>query len=454
MKPAEVWRALFKSYDVRGTVPDQLDASVAHSIGLSLANYLAAGPVAVGRDMRLSSPELANALSRGLIEGGARVWDLGLCSTDMVTFAAGKYGLAGGVMVTASHNPPQWNGFKFCERGGYPLSGQHGLNQLLDRILAGQLDRASIPGEVEQRDLIPEYVRHLLTFVDINAIRPLKVVVDAGNGMAGKMFPEVSRHLPIEVIPLYFELDGRFPNHLASPIEPENQEDCRRKVRETGADLGLLFDGDADRVFVTDERGQGLSGTLLTAIVAESMLRRYPGATVLYNVICGRIVPEVIAREGGRGVQTPVGHSLIKAIMRQQDAVFAGEHSGHYFFRDNYSADSGLIAALVVLELVSRAGGPLSAVIAPYDRYAASGELNTRVADAAEQQARITAIKQRYADGETTTIDGLRVDYPDWWFNVRPSNTEPLLRLNVEADTERRMAEKRDELLAELGSQV
>jgi phosphomannomutase len=293
--------------------------------------------------------------------------------------------------------------------------------------------------------LTDEYVQHLLSFIDVRQLRPLRVVVDAGNGMAGKVFPAVARHLPLEVIPLFFELDGRFPNHLASPIEPENQEDCKRKIRETGADLGLLFDGDADRVFVVDEQAEGLSGTLLTALVAESILQRHPGSTVLYNVICGRIVPEVIARAGGRGVQTPVGHSLIKAKMREEDAIFAGEHSGHYFFRDNYSADSGLIAALLILELVSRESRPLSQVVAPYEKYFQSGEINSTVGDAA---AKIALLKDRHADGSPTTIDGLRVDYPHWWFNVRASNTEPLLRLNVEADSPALMAEKRDELLA------
>jgi phosphomannomutase len=448
MTTPEVWRTLFKTYDVRGIVPDQLDEEAACAIGLGLAGYLKAGPVAVGRDMRLSSPELAAGLMEGLTRGGVDVWDLGLCSSDMVTFATGRYDLAGGVMVTASHNPSQWNGFKFCERGGYPLSGQHGLKEILTRILAGGRERAAAPGRVESRDLIQEYVHHLLTFIEVDRVRPLKVVVDAGNGMAGKMFPEVARHLPIEVIPLFFELDGRFPNHPASPIEDENQEDCKRKVRELGADLGLLFDGDADRVFVVDELGEGLSGTVLTAVVAESLLRRHPGATILYNIICGRIVPEVIRRAGGRGVRTPVGHSLIKAIMRQEDALFAGEHSGHYFFRDNYFADSGLIAALIVLELLSVQEGPLSRVTAPYRTHSASGEINSRVASEEAQQSKIDELRERYAGGRIDTIDGLRVDYPAWWFNVRPSNTEPLLRLNVEADTPELMAAKRDELLA------
>jgi phosphomannomutase len=445
MKPPELWRTIFKTYDVRGTIPDQLDAEAARTIGLGLANYLGEGPVAVGRDTRLSSPELAAALAAGLSDGGIDVWDIGLCSSDMVTFTVGKYGIAGGVMVTASHNPPQWNGFKFCESGGFPLSIHHGLDRIAARIIAHRLERGSRRGKIEQRDLTQEYVRHLLSFIDVEALRPLKVVVDAGNGMAGKMFPEVACHLPIDVIPLFFELDGRFPNHLASPIEEENQEDCKRKIRETGADLGLLFDGDADRVFVVDEKAEGLSGTILTALVAESILRRHPGSTVLYNVICGRIVPEVIARAGGRGVQTPVGHSLIKARMRQEDAIFAGEHSGHYFFRDNYSADSGLIAALIVLELVSREGRPLSEIVAPYLKYVQSGEINSTVSDAS---VKIAQLAGRYGNGNATTFDGLRVDYPHWWFNVRASNTEPLLRLNVEADSPELMAEKRDELLS------
>jgi phosphomannomutase len=445
MKSPEIWRTIFKSYDVRGTVPDQVDAETARVIGLGLAGYLREGPVAVGRDMRLSSPELAAALAEGLNQGGLDVWDLGLCSTDMVTFAVGRHDLAGGVMVTASHNPAQWNGMKFCERGGYPLSGKHGLDQILTAILSGRLQPSPTPGKTQSRDLVEEYVRHLLSFIDAVEMRRLKVVVDAGNGMAGKMFPEVARHLPIEVVPLFFELDGSFPNHPASPIEEENQEECKRVVRETGADLGLLFDGDADRVFVVDEQGRGLSGTVLTALVAESVLRRHPGATVLYNVICGRIVPEVIARAGGRGVVTPVGHSLIKALMRKENAIFAGEHSGHYFFRDNYSADSGLIAALIVLELLSRQGQTLSEIAAPYDRYFQSGEINSRVQDV---QAKIEQLKTRSTGGTQLTLDGLRVDYRDWWFNVRPSNTEPLVRLNVEADTPELMASRRDELLA------
>jgi phosphomannomutase len=450
MSPYDRWQALFKRYDIRGTVPDPLDPAVARAIGRSLAETLGTGPVAVGRDMRLSSPALAAALIQGLTAGGIAVWDLGLCSTDMVTFVTGQYGLAGGVMVTASHNPGNWNGFKCCGPAGVPLSGEQGLDRVRERLLAGSLPPAPAPGRVVARDLLSEYGRHLRSLVDVAALRPLKVVVDAGNGMAGMLFPAVTGSLPLRVVPLFFELDGRFPNHPASPIEPENQAACRRAVRETGADLGLLFDGDADRLFVVDERGEGLSGTVLTALLAEHRLARHPGATVLYNVLCGRIVPEVIARAGGRGVQTPVGHSLIKAIMREEQALFAGEHSGHYYFRENFSADSGLLAALFLLERISQQAEPLSELVAPYQQYAASGEINNPVADRWAPQALIATLRERYADGDVTTLDGLRVDFPHWWFNVRPSNTEPLLRLNVEADSPALLAEKQDELVAML----
>jgi len=436
---------IFKAYDVRGIYPYELNEHVAYEIGLAYANFLQEGPVCVGRDMRLSSPELAHGLIQGITDGGLDVWDLGLCSTDTVTYAVGRHDLAGGIMVTASHNPPQWNGFKACRRGAEPLSGSVGLNEMRRRIEARATAPSAHPGKVQSRDVLEEYARHCLSFVDRTRIRPLTVVVDGGNGMAGKIFPEVAQFLPIKMIPLYLDLDGNFPNHPASPIEEENQEDCKGKVLAKAADLGLLFDGDADRVFLVDEKAHGISGTVLTALIARKMLERYPGATILYNAICGRIVPETIERYGGKGLRTPVGHSLIKAIMRREDAVFAGEHSGHYFFRDNYYADSGLIAALLVLELISEEKRPLSEIVAQYDRYAASGEINSEVTDHA---AKIAELKARYADGKPSEIDGLTVEYEEWWFNVRPSNTEPLLRLNVEATTPELMAAKRDELLA------
>lgn len=437
--------SIFKAYDVRGIYPNEINESIAHNIGLALANYLGKGPIVVGRDMRLSSPQLSESLQRGIAAGGAAVWDIGLCSTDMVTYATGANGAAGGVMVTASHNPSEWNGFKFCREEGIPLSGKVGLDVMEKRIASGDLQKAPSPASIEERNFREAYVRHLLSFIDVKRLKPLKVVVDAGNGMAGLMVPEVAKHLPIEIIPLYFELDGRFPNHPASPIEDENQEDCKQRILAEGADMGILFDGDADRVFMVDEKAEGISGTLFTAIVARQMLRRNPGATILYNAVCGRVVPATVEKYGGRGIRTEVGHSLIKARMRKENAVFAGEHSGHYFFRDNYYADSGLIAALQVLELISEDGRPLSQILAEYRTHFASGEINSRVADT---KAKTAALEARYSDGEISHLDGLSVDYPTWWFNVRPSNTEPVLRLNVEAETRRQMEEKRDELLA------
>jgi phosphomannomutase len=435
---------IFKAYDVRGIYPDEVDEPIAYEIGVALANYLGEGPIVVGRDMRLSSPQLSRSLQQGIADGGAAVWDVGLCSTDMVTYAVGAHGAAGGVMVTASHNPAQYNGFKFCRRGGEPLSGGVGLDKMQRAIVAGTLAKAPSSAPIQTRDFLADYVRHLLSFIDPARLRPLKVVVDAGNGMAGLMVPEVARHLPIEVIPLYFALDGRFPNHPASPIDEENQQDCKARVLVEGADLGILFDGDADRVFLVDEKAQTVSGTLLTALIARQMLRRHPGATILYNLICGRIVPATIARYGGRGVRTRVGHSLIKARMREENGLFAGEHSGHYFFRDNYSADSGLIAALLALELISEDGRSLSEILAEYRTHAASGEINSPVPD---PQAKLEELARRYAGGRQDRLDGLTVEYKEWWFNVRPSNTEPLLRLNVEAETPAQMQAKRDELL-------
>lgn len=436
--------SIFKAYDVRGIYPGELNESITHDIGLALANYLGKGPVIVGRDMRISSPQLAESLARGIAAGGAAVWDIGLCSSDMVTYATGASGAAGGVMVTASHNPPEWNGLKFCREEGIPLSGKVGLDVMQARIASRDLKTAPSPAPIEERNFRADYVRHLLSFVNVAALKPLKVVVDAGNGMAGLMVPEVAKHLPLKVVPLYFELDGRFPNHPASPIEEENQEDCKKRVLAEGADLGILFDGDADRVFLVDEKAEGISGTLFTALVARQMLRRNPGATILYNAVCGRIVPATIEKYGGEGMRTEVGHSLIKARMRKENAVFAGEHSGHYFFRDNFYADSGLIAALQVLELISEDGRPLSEILAEYRTHAASGEINSRVADTG---AKIAELEARYKDGTISHLDGLSVDYPTWWFNVRPSNTEPVLRLNVEAETVSEMETKRDELL-------
>lgn len=439
--------SVFKSYDVRGIYPTQLDARLAEAIGAAFVDFLHAPRVAVGRDMRTSSQPLFEAFARGATERGADVVDLGLTSTDELYFAVGKFGYPGGAMITASHNPKEYNGFKLCRENAIALSSDSGVFAIRDAIREGRPPApAPRQGRVVERDVLPDFAAHCLSFIDVATIKPLTIAIDAGNGMAGHIVPAVFENLPLKVIPLYFELDGTFPNHPASPIEPENMADVQRAVRERGADLGAAFDGDADRVFVTDERGELVSGDMVTALVAKTLLRRTPGATILYNLICSRAVPEIIAAAGGRPVRTRVGHSHIKAIMREENAVFGGEHSGHFYFRDNYYADSGLIALLVLLELLSRENAPLSQLLAPIDRRFRTGEINSAVTDVT---GTLRALETRYADArEIDHLDGVTISYDDWWFNVRPSNTEPLLRLNLEADDRATMERKRDEVLA------
>ena len=433
---------LFKAYDVRGVVPDELDEDLARSIGAAFAEWSGVEAVAIGRDCRLSSPSLAAALSEGITSQGTDVIDIGLASTDLLYFASGWRDVAG-IMLTASHNPPDYNGMKFCLPGAKPVGQDTGLAEIRD--LAER--HASVPragkGTVRREELLDAYVEHVLSFVDVSAMRPLTVVADTANGMGGLVVPPVFERLPMTLVHLYPELDGTFPNHPADPIDPANRRDLDREVRERRADIGLAFDGDADRVFLVDERSEGVSGSEVTALIAAAMLERDPGASVVYNLICSWTVPEVIREHGGRPIRTRVGHSFIKQVMAETGAVFGGEHSGHYYFRDNYRADSGLITAVIVLERLSRAAEPLSAVIAPFKRYHDSGEINTRVDD---QIAKIEELASVFADGRQDRTDGLTVEFEDWWFNVRPSNTEPLLRLNVEAKT--------DELLQDETSQI
>ena len=438
---------IFKAYDVRGTYPDQIDEATCRRIGSAFAEFAGGSRFVLGRDCRLSSPAMAAAFAEGITARGADVVDIGLATTDMLYLASGSLDLPG-AMFTASHNPPQWNGVKLCRAGAAPVGEDSGLMEV--RALAER--RESPPGaalgRVTKLDLLGEYVDHVLSFVDPHRMAPLTVVADTANGMGGLVLPAIFERLPVKLVGLYLELDGTFPNHPADPIQPENLEDVRKAVMEHGADLGLAFDGDADRVFVTDERAEGVSGSLITALVAEAMLEREPGATILHNVICSRAVPEVIRERGGTPVRTRVGHSLIKKVMAETGAVFGGEHSGHYYFRDHYRADSGVIAALVVLERRSEAGVPMSELLAPYRRYHDSGEINLEVED---QAGTIEAIARRYADGKQDRLDGLTVEYEDWWFNVRPSNTEPLLRLNVEAETAERQEEKTAEVMGLIG---
>ena len=428
---------VFKAYDVRGVVPDELDEDLVRRIGAAFASWSGAPRIAVGRDCRLSSPSLAEALAEGMTAQGADVVDLGLASTDLLYFASGSLDLPG-VMITASHNPKQYNGLKFCLSGARPVGEETGL-RAIRALVEGEIPDAPSEGSVEDRELLPAYVDHVLSFVDPARIRPLTIVIDTANGMGGLVAPAVLGRLPVTLHHLYPELDGTFPNHPADPIDPENQRDLRAAVLEHGADIGLAFDGDADRVFLIDERAEDVSGSLVTALVAKSMLEREPGATIIYNLICSWTVPEVIRENGGVGLRTRVGHSFIKQTMAESGAIFGGEHSGHYYFRENYRADSGLIAGVIALACLSDAGVPLSELLAPFRRYVDSGEINSVVTD---QQAKIDEIATALAEGRQDRLDGLTVEFDDWWCNVRPSNTEPLLRLNVEARTEELLAEK------------
>ncbi|HEV2237839.1 MAG TPA: phosphomannomutase/phosphoglucomutase [Ktedonobacterales bacterium] len=439
--------AIFSAYDIRGIYPSDLNDETAQLVGRALVQFLKVPTVAIGRDMRVSSPALAAALIRGITEQGADVVDLGLTTTDELYFAVGKFGYPAGVMITASHNPGQYNGIKFCREQARPISSETGIDEMRDIILSGHFEPPARQGSVSQRDVTDDYVAHVLSFIDLAKIKPYKVAVDAGNGMAGMIGPKVFARLPCELVPLYFELDGTFPNHPASPIEPENTATLRRTVVEQHCDMGIAFDGDADRMFLIDDKGNLVGGDMTTALVAQNMLRAHPHATILYNLICSRSVPELIEREGGRAVRTRVGHSFIKAQMREENAVFGGEHSGHFYFRDNWYADSGLIAFLIVLELVSESSKTVSELLAPIDTRFRSGEINSKVRDG-ESRMRAIAAHYQPQGAQIDHLDGITVGFPSWWFNVRASNTEPLLRLNLEADTKAEMERRRDEVLA------
>ncbi|HEY0573388.1 MAG TPA: phosphomannomutase/phosphoglucomutase [Pseudonocardia sp.] len=445
--------AIVKAYDIRGVVGEQLDVEVARRLGAGFARLVGGDPnasaVAVGRDMRDSSPELAAAFAEGVTGQGLDVVDIGLASTDLLYFAAGRLQLPG-VMLTASHNPARYNGLKMCRAGAVPIAEDTGLREIkADAERGVPVDPSVAKGSVTERYLLPDYADYLRKLVDLSNIRPLKVVVDAGNGMAGYTVPEVFDGLPLDLVPLYFELDGTFPNHEANPLDPKNLVDLCAKVVEEGADLGLAFDGDADRCFVVDERGDPVSPSAITALVAVRELAREPGSAVIHNLITSRAVPEIITEHGGRPVRTRVGHSFIKQTMAQTGAIFGGEHSAHYYFRDFWRADSGMLAALHVLAALGEREQPLSELMADYARYAASGEINSTVSDPA---ARLAVVKRHYGDNDGVQVDeldGLTVAFPDGsWFNLRPSNTEPLLRLNVEAADAGAVAALRDEVLA------
>lgn len=436
--------SIFKAYDIRGTAPEQLNPDLAYHIGNALATYLKPQTIAVGRDMRVSSEELYEALSRGILDAGVDVVDLGRISTDGLYFAVGKFEYDGGVMITASHNPKDYNGFKICREGALPLSGQAGLDKIKESIENDILIKSPARGNIHRKDISEDYAEHCLSFIDINKIKPFKIAVDAGNGMAGSTLPPVFEKLPIEVLPMYFELDGSFPNHPASPIELENLQDLIAKIKDEKCDFGAAFDGDADRMFLIDRNGRQLGGDMVTALVADNLLDKHPGETILYNLICSKAVPELVKRKGGTPVRTRVGHALIKPLMKKHNAIFGGEHSGHFYFRDNWFADSGLIAFLVCLELLSKDDKLLHEKVAEIDPYFRSGEINSTVASAKDKIAQLT---EHFNEGQQDDLDGLTVDYGDWWFNVRPSNTEPLLRLNAEAKSKKLLDEKVEAIL-------
>jgi phosphomannomutase len=439
--------AVFKAYDVRGVVPDQIDETLARRTGGAFVPVAGARTVVVGHDMRPSSPALAAAFAEGAAEAGADVVMIGLASTDQLYFASGHLGHPG-AMFTASHNPAQYNGIKLCREGARPIGADTGLHAIRDAVSGPEPAAVDRPGGISQLDVLDAYAAHLLNLAPVSG-RRLKVVVDAGNGMAGLTAPVVFDRIgpAVELVPLYFELDGTFPHHEANPIEPENLVDLQKRVLAEGADLGLAFDGDADRCFVVDESGDAVSPSTLTALIAARELATSPGSAVIHNLITSRFVPELVRELGGRPVRTRVGHSYIKATMAETDAVFGGEHSGHFYFRDFWRADSGMLAALHTLAALSETDRPLSGLLADYQRYALSGEINSEVAD---QGAAAAAVEAAYAgtDGaQVDHLDGLTVTTPTWWFNVRPSNTEPLLRLNVEGADEATMTRVRDDVL-------
>jgi phosphomannomutase len=450
---------IVKAYDIRGTVPDQWDERCAEALGTAFAEVVSgsgAGPdtVVVAHDMRDSSPGLSAAFGTGVRNAGLSVIDAGLGSTDMLYYASGSLGLPG-AMFTASHNPAQYNGIKMCHAGAKPIGQDSGLAEIRDRAQSlldgtGRWPSPERPAQTTRRDLLSEYAAHLRTLVDLSSIRPLKVVVDAGNGMGGYTVPAVLGDgalpaLPLSIVPLYFELDGSFPNHEANPLDPDNLVDLQVAVRKHGADIGLAFDGDADRCFVIDERGEPVSPSAITALVAARELAKHPGSVIIHNLICSNAVAEVIREHGGEPLCCRVGHSFIKTEMARTNAAFGGEHSAHYYFRDFWFADTGMLAAMHVLAALGEQAGPLSELVQEYDRYVSSGEINSTVTD---QVGKLAEVKRVYQAAETDEMDGLTVRFPDGsWINLRPSNTEPLLRLNVEAATAERMTALRDEVL-------
>ncbi|MBV8596407.1 MAG: phosphomannomutase/phosphoglucomutase [Candidatus Eremiobacteraeota bacterium] len=444
---------LFKRYDIRGTVPYELTRDFVYQVGRAFVARFDLPNVVIGRDMRESGQALFEALAEGVTDQGASATYIGMVSTDALYFATGKFGYDGGVMITASHNPANYNGLKFCLKDAVAVSLETGLGDMRDQIIAGTIPSSAKRGSSSERNILEDFAQHCLSMVDQHTIKPFKIAVDAGNGMGGLTTPIVFKHLPCEIVPLFFELDGSFPNHPANPMDPANKVQLQDAVRKHGCDLGATFDGDADRMFIVDEKAGLVDGGIMTALIGLNTLNRFPGSKILYNLICSRSVPEVIARAGCIPVRSPVGHSIIKPIMREQNIPFGGEHSGHYYFRENWFADSGMIALLHCLELLSRSSKTISELIAPIDTRFRSGEINSKVAYVKKA---LDAVESFYAKqgAQIDHLDGVTVDMKDWWLNVRPSNTEPLLRLNVEGDTKSLMQQHRDEALSLIASTV
>lgn len=441
---------IFKAYDIRGLVDTEIDSDFAFATGVAFARFLQIerepGTIVIGEDMRPSSPELADAFSAGATSQGMDVIRIGLASTDMLYFASGKLGMPG-AMFTASHNPAQYNGIKLCLSNARPIGKESGLLTIEKFVREGSPIALRSVGVEKHRDMLEEYVDHLLTLVDIKDIRPLKVIIDAGNGMAGHTAPAIFARLNCEVIPMYFELDGSFPNHEANPLDETTLTDLKKAMKEHNADLGLAFDGDADRCFLVDERGVAVNPSALTALIAHRELIKHPGSSIIYNLISSRTVKEVIDENGGVGLRSRVGHSYIKTMMAESGAIFGGEHSGHFYFKDFWRADSGALAALHAIAALGESNSTMSTLLAPYDRYVTSGEINSKVSDT---QVATQKVQDSYSKQQATIdhLDGLTVNADTWWFNLRPSNTEPLLRLNVEASTQAQMEIVRDEVLA------
>jgi phosphomannomutase len=442
--------SIFKAYDVRGLYPSEVNEDAARQIGRGFVSYLQAKRIAVSHDMRLSSPSLTQAFIDGARQQGADVVNYGLMGTDMMYYAVARDGHDGGVQITASHNPKEYNGIKMVRREAFPLSGDEGISDIRDMLLSGTLPKPSDhTGNVSQMDVTKDYINHVLSFIDPSIIKPFNVVLDAGNGIAGLVAPKLFERLPCKVKALCFEVDGTFPNHEANPLIEENRRDIVEQVKRDRADIGIAWDGDADRCFFIDGTGEFIAGDFITALLAEAFLIKHPGAKVVYDVRASYAVKDIVAKYGGTALMNRVGHAFFKRRMREEGAIFGGEVTGHYYFRDNFFADNGFIPAMLILELMSRKGQTLHELLAPLRaKYFISGEINTRVSNMRLVQEKVDGLAAKYSDGNVYQLDGVSAEYPDWHFNVRPSNTEPMLRLNLEATTPEMMEKKRDEVLA------